>query len=69
MKSTLLYKISFTEIFDCFINCFVVVLQVENLNSLGSLISSSTHDGLSSLWNQVVEPLVKDLYTKCPSSG
>ncbi|KAF3328833.1 midasin [Carex littledalei] len=43
-------------------------LTVENLNSLGSLISSSTHDGLSSLWNQVVEPLLKELYTKCPSS-
>ncbi|KAJ4772445.1 Midasin [Rhynchospora pubera] len=43
-------------------------LKMENLASLRSLISKSTHDGLSSRWDEVVEPLLKELYAKCPSA-
>ncbi|KAJ4774203.1 Midasin [Rhynchospora pubera] len=43
-------------------------LKVENLASLQSLISESTHDGLSSLWNKAIEPLLKELYTKSPAT-
>ncbi|KAJ3690228.1 hypothetical protein LUZ61_019392 [Rhynchospora tenuis] len=43
-------------------------LKVENLASLKSLISKSTHDGLSSLWDSAIEPLLKELYTKRPAT-
>ncbi|KAJ3682433.1 hypothetical protein LUZ60_015006 [Juncus effusus] len=43
-------------------------LAKKDFDVLKSIISSSSHEGLNSLWDPVIKPLIKELYTKSPST-